>query len=373
MVKRRKRKRKLSIKKTSKILIPIIIIIVLLINKSYIYKSYLSHKTNYSMETIETIIETENYNDILNEKYSKTLENIINTKYYNQKYLSEYPKINYIEDSSFLENISKLLSLGYTSNDINSIYSLLNNDSITIIINNDYIKDITNFINLNYFKEENLTRYINYLNKTNETTETIVTNVNIGLDNEYYTNIKDIEDPEDILVLVNKYHALSEKYVPNDLENINSKYGSGKLKKEAKEAFEKMCEAAKLDNIKIYSGSAYRSYSYQKNLYNRYVLLDGRDIADTYSARAGHSEHQTGLALDILNGKWQYISKNDKEYTWLINNSYKYGFILRYPEGKEEITGYMYEEWHFRYLGIETATELHNLNITYDEYIAKKS
>ena len=76
--------------------------------------------------------------------------------------------------------------------------------------------------------------------------------------------------------------------------------------------------------------------------------------------------------MDILNGKYGFISETDKEYTWLINNSYKYGFILRYPEGKEKITGYMYEPWHYRYIGTELATELNTQEITYEEYIAKK-
>jgi len=144
------------------------------------------------------------------------------------------------------------------------------------------------------------------------------------------------------------------------------------MRHEAKVAFEEMCEAALKDNINIYSGSAYRSYDYQLGLYNRYVKANGFDEAETFSARAGYSEHQTGLATDILNAKLDYISANDKEYDWLINNSYKYGFILRYPKGKEKITGYMYEEWHFRYLGKEIAKDLYELGITYDEYVARK-
>ena len=149
-------------------------------------------------------------------------------------------------------------------------------------------------------------------------------------------------------------------------------YGSGKLRKEAAEAFDEMCAAAKKENIIIYGGSGYRSYSYQQDLYNRYVARDGKKEADTFSARAGYSEHQTGLAMDIMNSNWGYIDEIDEEYTWLVNNSYKYGFILRYLEGKEDITGYVYEPWHYRYVGVELATEITKLGITYDEYVAKK-
>ena len=117
--------------------------------------------------------------------------------------------------------------------------------------------------------------------------------------------------------------------------------------------------------------STYRSYEYQVDLYNRYVKTDGKEAADTYSGRPGNSEHQTGLAMDIAN-KNGFISKGDKEYDWLVNNSYKYGFILRYPKGSETITGYMYEEWHYRYLGKEAAKEIKNTGLTYDEYMARK-
>ena len=167
---------------------------------------------------------------------------------------------------------------------------------------------------------------------------------------------------------------LPSDYVPSDLEPINNKYNKGfnnKMRHTARVAFEEMCEAALKDNIIIYSGSAYRSYNYQLNLYNRYVSIDGKTKAETYSARAGYSEHQTGLATDIMNKDLEYISANHKEYTWLINNSYKYGFHLRYPKGKENITGYMYEEWHFRYLGKEVATYLYENDLTYDEYVAR--
>ena len=132
-----------------------------------------------------------------------------------------------------------------------------------------------------------------------------------------------------------------------------------------------MCSKAQEDGYKIYAGSNYRSYDYQLGLYNRYVAKDGFNAAETYSARAGYSEHQLGLAVDILNHSWDYISEKNPEYTWLVDNSYKYGFILRYPRGKEYITGYIFEDWHFRYLGIELAEKVKISNLTYDEYVAR--
>lgn len=368
----KRKKKRFSIKKTLKIILPLTILILLIANFNNIKTFYISKTTGYNENTVTTFLEDNIYSQIKKNEYSETLDKIINTNYYQEKYLKEYLFIKYYEKENFFENINNLLSIGYTSTDINTIYEKLNNESLEIILNNGYIKDISNFINLNYFKEDYLKRYIDYYQKESKDPETTLIYVNIGLDNEYYTNVSEIEDQNNILVLVNKYNVLQSDYVPKDLETISSKYGTGKLRKEARIAFEEMCENAKKDGITIYAGSGYRSYSYQKSLYNTYVAKDGKVAAETYSARPGYSEHQTGLAMDIKNALWSYIDKTDKEYTWLINNSYKYGYILRYPEGKENITGYMYEEWHYRYVGKEVAKEIYELGITYDEYIAKK-
>lgn len=375
----RKRRKKFSIKKTLRLVVPLILIITIgliyLINKDNINTYYLSKKTGYKENTINVMKDNDLDINILNKKYSETLENIINTEYFNPKYLSDYINITYHDNDTFLKDINSLLTLGYSYTEINNIYNKLSTDSINIIINNTYIKDLNTIINLSYFKEDNLDRYLKYLNTSTKDLETSITYVNIGLDNDYYTNVINIDNQDDLAVLVNKYHKLSNDYVPSDLEKINSKYQwlgrSNELRKDAREAFEKMCEAATKDNIYIYAGSGYRSYQTQLYLYNTYVKRDGFKAAETYSARASYSEHQTGLAMDIAN-KSGFISKNDKEYDWLVKNSYKYGFILRYPEGKENITGYMYEEWHYRYLGTTLAKEVYDSGLTYDEYLAQK-
>lgn len=367
------RKRKINYKKIIISSISLFLIITIILNISNIQNLCLSKITGYQTNTISVFLEDNIYKDIKEHKYSKTLEEIINSEYYNKKYVKEYLNINYHKSDTFLKNINDLLNLGYTSDDINNINDKLSNESINILLKNDYIKDITNIISIEYFSEDKFERYINYYNKQELDVETILTYVNIGLDNEYYTNVINIENQESLSVLVNKYNRLQSNYVPANIKKINPKYGSGSLREEAAIAFEKMCDAAKKDKIYIYGGSGYRSYSYQQNLYDRYVSQNGKKEADTFSARAGFSEHQTGLAMDILNHKWDYIDESDKEYTWLINNSYKYGYILRYLKNKEHITGYIYEPWHFRYVGIDLATEITKLGITYDEYIAKNS
>lgn len=370
---RKKVRKRNNHKKILIVSIFLFLISFIILNIVNIRNLYLSKATGYQIESINVFFEEDIYSNIKKHKYSKTLESIISSEYYNKKYINEYLNINYYESDTFLKNITNLLNLGYNSNDINNINDKLTNESINILLKNDYIEDITNIISIEYFNEDKLERYINYYHKEELDIETILTYVNIGLDNEYYTNIINIEDPKSLSVLVNKYNRLQSNYVPSNLKTINPKYGSGSLRQEAATAFEKMCEAAKKDKIYIYGGSGYRSYSYQQNLYNRYVSQNGKKEADTFSARAGFSEHQTGLAMDILNHTWNYIDESDKEYTWLINNSYKYGYILRYLKNKEHITGYIYEPWHYRYVGIELATEITKLGITYDEYIAKKS
>lgn len=372
---KRKRKKKLSIKKTIRFLIPLIILIITIINRYNILYYYQSKITNYKFDSIKTFHELNIYNDIKKNKYSTTLEKIISTEYFNKKNINNYINIDYKNTDNFFNNINLLINLGYNSNDINNIYNSLDNKEINILIDNNYLKDISNILKLNYFKKDNLERYLKYEIKDNTNYENLVTYVNIGLDKDYYTDIKTEQNNNDILILVNKYHSIDNKYIPNDLEAINNKYNRGinnKMRSVARKAFEEMCEAALKDNITIYSGSAYRSYQYQENLYNRYVYIDGKRIADTYAARAGHSEHQTGLATDIMNAKLNYINENDKEFTWLVNNSYKYGFILRYPKDKEEITGFIYEEWHFRYIGKEVAQELYHSSLTFDEYVARQ-
>ena len=376
-----KRKRKKNNKK--KVLI-LIIIIILILSLVYILmpKNY-----GYNKKAIEVFKENDLYEQIKEKKiYSETLEEAINQNSFNKEYFLEYLDIKYIDKDDFINNVNKLLSLGYSSKDINAIYEKIP-DSVNIIIDSKYNKDVINIMNLSYFKIDNLKRYLDYdimdvksiydisNIKKDFNYEDVVTYVNANLDKEYYSsdNLISNEDASKIDVLVNKYHKLDENYEPSDLTIIDSKYASGtqKLRKEAKIKFEEMASDMAKDNLKIYAGSTYRSYTYQKGLYDRYVKKDGFAAAETYSARSGYSEHQLGLAVDIVNGKWDYLSENDKEYDYLIKNSYKYGFILRYPRGSEYITGYMFEDWHFRYLGVELATKVFNSGLTYDEYIAR--
>lgn len=174
----------------------------------------------------------------------------------------------------------------------------------------------------------------------------------------------------DGILIVNKSYPLSADYIPeNPHEAVNGRdYCEFCLSEETYEHFREMQSAIKQEGLSIWIKSGYRSYNLQNGIYNRNVNRDGKEKADTYSARPGHSEHQTGLAFDLNSLNTNFA--NTAEGKWLNANAYKYGFILRYPSGKEPITGYMYEPWHFRYVGVDLATELYNNGdwITLEEY-----
>lgn len=249
-----------------------------------------------------------------------------------------------------------------------------NKKKTTKVDDSDYKK--LDYINkeIDYFNDEYLDRYLKYKEKNpNLDNKQIIIDVNIGLDYPYYENSHESINLNKDYILVNKYNYLTKDYVPNNLVNLSTTYSrSGmKLVKSAKDAFEEMAKAAKKDGYTIIAMSSYRSYDYQVDLYNKYVKKDGKKAADTYSGRPGYSEHQTGLAVDVYNGKYDYTNFNKtKEYLWMQKNAYKYGFILRFPENKEKETGYKYESWHYRYVGVDLAKEIYTNDITLEEYYA---
>ena len=223
-----------------------------------------------------------------------------------------------------------------------------------------------------YYIENNLDRYLKYAEEnSNLELSKIITDINSNLDKTKYEDTEKTNIKDDNLMLVNKYYYLTEDYEPDDLVTLTSKYNTGvnsKMRKEAANQFMKMSDAATLDNITIKNASGYRSYKYQVNLYNKYVERDGKKAADTYSARPGFSEHQTGLTSDI--NQIDNSFENTDAFKWLQDNSYKYGFILRFPKDKEDVTGYQYEPWHYRYVGEYVAEKMHDENLTLEEYYA---
>jgi D-alanyl-D-alanine carboxypeptidase len=218
-----------------------------------------------------------------------------------------------------------------------------------------------------YYLERNLPRYKSYYNQNKDLeAEEIIKRVNCNLDKTFYEDTVPADLSKNELSLINKHHYLAKNYEPADMVDVKPVHGTGKLKKAAYEAFIEMHDDAKKEKLKLRISSSYRSFQLQKYLYNIFVNKDGQKKTDSYSSRPGYSEHQTGLAMDLMPTERNF--KNTKEFAWLLENAHNYGFILRYPEDKEYITGYTYEPWHYRYVGTQAAKYIYDNNIAFEEY-----
>ena len=279
-------------------------------------------------------------------------------------------KINYLHSYDY-----KLKQIGYSKNEITEIKKL-SDDNIESLLDKKYNKLIVKFIKQKYFIFSNLDKYIEFYKESdNDDLSYTISMVNVKANYDFYdedivtkTNVEDGN-----LMLVNKYHYLTKDYSPNDLVDIKNyyAYGENQIKKEVYESFLDMWNDAKKENLNLIITSAYRTYEYQEKLWNSYSSSNGEKWADSVAARAGYSEHQTGLTLDIVTyGSKMNDFENTDEFQWLNKNAYKYGFILRYPKDKEELTGYSYESWHYRYVGKDIPKKINDEVLTFDEYYA---
>lgn len=269
----------------------------------------------------------------------------------------------------------KLQKFGYSKEDTAYLIEKLSDNELDKIMSQDLDENIPKIMKEAYYLKKNHDKYLSYSKENPDKSLTdVVAIINVGADKEWYSGFVNTDIEKDPLLLTNKFHRLGEEYNPDDLENVKNWYAYGtdpKLRKEAYQQYIAMYNAAKKDGQDIIIESSYRSYKYQENLYNSYINALGQTETDAIAARPGFSEHQTGLTVDVTT----YGANNDTfestdEFAWLQENAHKYGYILRYPKGKEYITGYNYESWHYRYIGEEAATKLHELGITFDEYYA---
>lgn len=272
-------------------------------------------------------------------------------------------------------NEFKLKQIGYNETEIKDI-TKLKDDQIKAILKKKYNRLNIKFIRQKYFITNNLDRYIKYYNNhKDDKISHIVSIVNVCADEDYYDKdtVKKTDISKKELMLVNKFNYLDENYAPDDIVKVSMQfaYGDNEIKKEVYEKFRSMYNDAKKEGLYLIITSSYRDYNFQRELWDSYANQKGDEWADSVSARAGYSEHQTGYTLDIVtyNANMSSFEKTD-EFKWLQDNAYKYGFILRYPKDKEDITGYSYESWHYRYVGKDVATKIKKLGITFDEYYA---
>lgn len=289
---------------------------------------------------------------------------LFTTLYMYKPYLSEESS----EENTYKEGLSDEEHIIYNniSQDEEEDYKEINSNGNE----KDNELEENEFEDIFYYIESYHERYENYFEQNNDLSlEEVILDVNMNLDYDFYHEdiIKEVSNSDDLLVICNKYYKLPYDFKPNDLKPLNSN-NNYYLREEALDALNKMIESANNEGVSLWVVSAYRSNDTQRTLYNRYVEQNGLYKADTFSARPGHSEHETGLAIDF-----NQISQDfdqTKAFEWLYKNSYKYGFILRYPYGKTDRTGYIYEPWHYRYVGVDVAKEIYEKNLLFDEYYA---
>ena len=272
----------------------------------------------------------------------------------------------------------KLTNMGYTLDDAKLIIDKVSDETISYILSNDKNDLIIDFIKEKYFIESHLNDYLEFYKKQeDEELKDIVALINTKANNKWYEVTFDTDISLNERMLVNKFYMLNKDYKPTNLKNISLDYsygneGDNKLLDYAYDAFMDLWTSANEAGFYLMVTSSYRDYEEQEEIYEERKQSQGERKADQTAARPGHSEHQTGLVVDMTSKTEPIESdfKESKTYNWLKENAYKFGFIERYPEGKTYITGYEPESWHWRYVGKEAAKVIYEEQITYDEYYA---
>ena len=267
----------------------------------------------------------------------------------------------------------KLLQVGYSKEEIVKL-DKLNDKTKDYLLTIQYNDEVISLMKEKYFIEKNLKKYLEYSKENKKSLTDVVAIINVGSNNEWYTNTKKSDITKQELMLTNKFYSLDNSYNSDNMVKVSKEYSYGENQMVTNvtfDAFLNMFNAAKDEGLTLIINSSYRSYEDQEAIYNEYKNTRGEEYANKIAAKAGFSEHQTGMAIDIQTyGSSASTFETFDEFKWLQDNAHKYGFILRYPKGKEYLTGYEYESWHYRYVGIDAATYIHENNITFDEYNA---
>lgn len=279
---------------------------------------------------------------------------------------------NYIEYRSTQEYA--FLDKGYTKETYELLTSKLSDQNLEYLQKEDKIDYIKDLVGQKYYIDSHLEEYLDYFNKNSKKSfEDVVAIVNVGAQNAWYSNATTTNTNDRYSILVNKFKMLPSNFDSGTIKTFSLTYAYGEVKAEEEtyKAFIEMANSAKQDGYTLILTSGYRTHEYQSSLYENMKSQRGEEYADKYAARPGSSEHETGLSLDILTyGGLTDTFKDTETYKWLHTHAHEYGFIERYPEGKEYLTGYAAESWHYRYLGKELSKKVYDEGITYDEYYA---
>lgn len=325
----------------------VLIIVLCLIGCQEKIDSKLS-KLGYSQEDIEIIMTyPENIQELFLSEYNYKYADLIKT------------------DGFIIDNLDEYVEY-YGRYNTKQLVDMVNNGKINPFLDELY--------NCEYFLDKNLDLYLQYIDNYDGDIRKCVEEINTKVYLDYYTDIKQTDYSKDYLMLVNKYYSLGSDYEPDDLVDIDPYYGKGRTRKQVYEKYCEMADDAFELGYNFSICSAYRSYDYQSGLYNKYLNEEGGNqaVVDTYSARPGHSEHQTGLCLDLADSVYGMDDFGKSQASdWINENCWKYGFIIRYTQDKTKITGYQAEPWQVRYVGSEKiAKDIKDRGITFDEYYA---
>lgn len=369
------KKRKLKLKKPFVIILKIIFIVILVFLGMFLFYSYQVKdvsKLGYDRDASKNILLLGKKDAIKSYEYSDTLNAAFKSKYYKEANLDSYSKIKYQDQKNIIKNINTLIDKGYSNSNISLILAHGNDDDVSEFAKRDKIKYLEEFYSLSYAKLKYYDRYVKYSSETGEDEETTVLFVNLSMDTDDYVNpVK--TSAFSIDMLVNKHYKLDEDFVPDDLVEFDQEYCNDEVQegnREAVVAFKNMYEAAKKEGLGLVVNSSYRSYQDQEEVCNTYKNLYGEGYVSRYVALPGFSEHQTGLAFDIGSTSSKVFAES-KEYEWMKDNAYKYGFILRFTKSNAYITGFRSEPWHYRYVGKKIAKYIYENDISFEEYYAE--
>ena len=369
------KKRKLKLKKPFTVVLKIIFIIILVLLGVFLFYSYQVKditKLGYDRDASKNILLLGKKDIIKSYEYSDTLNAAFKSKYYKDANLDSYSKIKYQNQKNIIKNINTLIDKGYSNSNISLILAHGNDNDVSEFAKRDKIKYLEEFYSLSYAKLKYYDRYVKYSSENGEDEETTVLFVNLSMDTDDYV------DPVDVTsfstdMLVNKHYKLGEDFVPDDIVKFDKKYCNGEVQEGSREAvvaFKNMYDAAKKEGLELVINSSYRSYQDQEKICNTYKDLYGEGYVSKYVALPGFSEHQTGLAFDIGSANSQVFAES-KEYEWMKDNAYKYGFILRFTKASAYITGFRSEPWHYRYVGKKIAKYIYENDISFEEYYAE--
>ena len=325
----------------------------------------------YSKEASRRILFQFQKDYVLSVGENKTLNAAFESDDYNEKYLDQYSKIEYQNHEHLIRNINTLIKKGYSNDNISMILAHGSDSDVTEFAKRDKINYLEEFFSLPYAKLSNYDRYVDYSNETGEDDDTTVLAVNLDMDKENYEDSVIVTDFSTDM-LVNKHRSLTKDFEPDDLVSIDEEYAADDTQagsRIAVNAFIEMYKDAQKEGYDLVINSSYRSYQDQEEVCNTYRDLYGDNYVTNYVAMPGFSEHQTGLSFDIGSKDTNVFAESD-EYTWIQENAHKYGFIQRFPEEYEAVTGFRAEPWHYRYVGKKIASYIYENNISFEEYYA---